>query len=57
MQERKRTAMLLSQLPGDIDISQLLQAEVVAAVSASPPKGKKSTSVAPNTAIKAARAG
>lgn len=40
LQERKRTAQLLSQLPADIDIAMLLQPES-ATIAASIKKGKK----------------
>ena len=55
MQERKRTAMLLSQLPADIDITLLLQEEAPTATSAGPQKGKKSAAVAPSSAFKSVR--
>ena len=41
MQERKRTAQLLSQLPADIDMAMLLQRESAAAASSK--TGKKGT--------------
>jgi len=49
LQERKRTAQLLSQLPADIDIAMLLQPES-ATVAASFKKGKKGIAPAGSSA-------
>lgn len=49
LQERKRTAQLLSQLPADIDIAMLLQSES-ATVAASVKKGKKGIAPAGSSA-------
>lgn len=56
MQERKRAAMLLSQLPADIDIALLLQAETSATASATTQKARKANAIAPSSAFKSARA-
>ena len=49
LQERKRTAQLLSQLPADIDIAMLLQPES-AIVAAGVMKGKKGIAPAGSSA-------
>lgn len=59
MQERKRAAMLLSQLPADIDIALLLQAEAVTTTASNATrkqsKAKKGNAVAPSSGFKSVR--
>jgi len=58
LQERKRTAQLLSQLPADIDVAMLLQPEktIAAAAATGFKKGKKGIAPAvPENAFKAVR--
>ena len=59
MQERKRAAMLLSQLPADIDIALLLQAEAVTTTASKATrkqsKAKKGNAVAPSSGFKSVR--
>ena len=60
LQERKRAAQLLSQLPPDIDIAMLLQPEtpssVPAAAAVKGKKGKKGIAPAPGNAIQSDKA-
>ncbi|KAL3155070.1 hypothetical protein ABBQ38_011135 [Trebouxia sp. C0009 RCD-2024] len=53
-QERKRAAMMLSQLPADIDIAMLLQPETTTS-NATPQKARKSNSIVPSSAVKSVR--
>ena len=55
LQERKRAAMMLSQLPADIDIAMLLQPEVPTASGATPQKAKKGNAVSPSSGFKSVR--
>lgn len=57
MQERKRAAQLLSQLPADIDIAMLLQPEtnIAAVPPAKARKGKKSIVPAVSSGFKSAK--
>ena len=47
--------MMLSQLPADVDIAMLLQAEVPLASAATSQKAKKGNAIAPSTGFKSVR--
>ncbi len=53
MQERKRAAMLLSQLPADIDIALLLQAQASVTSNAITQKARTGNAIAPSNAFRA----
>lgn len=54
VQERKRAAMMLSQLPADIDIAMLLQPETTTSNS-TPQKARKGNAVVPSSGVKSVR--